>query len=297
MKRSLRAAAVAIVTTAFLAGSAIAAAPVKVRDEAGIKEWAGSAIDGWSAWAANSKSHPRRFRVYVLADGGSVQRIPIDGTAALGDLIATGARAGRVVFQTELHRGDIRFYDPDTDTVLRAPRGINTAKTEEFPEADGAYLTFDRRSSGGSDTILYRYGSKTSTVIGHGMIAGQVNSDYAVYWTCSSSACDVRRYRISEKRFTTVPAAPSGRANYWPAVMPDGTVYYVQGSRKRCGRNTKILRFHAGTVTTVATVPDGTELASLESRTVNGVDQLLFTEITCSSSGTIRDTGLYSIAI
>ena len=118
-----------------------------------------------------------------------------------------------------------------------------------------------------------------------------------MYWKCSASTCDVWRYRISATRFTTVTAAASGRANYWPAVMPDGTVYYVQGSFDRCGRNTEVLRFHAGTVTTVATVPNGTELAAMEARTVNGIDQLLVTEITCGSGGAIRDTGIYSVAI
>lgn len=291
----MTAAALAILV---LAGSALAATPVKVRDAAAVKEWGGSAIDGWFAWEANTKAHPRVFKVYVQPDGAAVQRVKLAGTTRSPSLIASGPRAGRVVFQAlDLHKGDIRFYDPVADEVLRAPRTINTSTHEEFPEADGDYLTFDRYGSSGWDTIVYRFSTKTSTVIGHRMIAGQLNGDYAVYWQCSSSTCDVKRYRISAKRFTTMPAAASGRANYWPAVMPDGTVYYVQGSFKRCGRNTKILRFHAGTVTTVATVADGTELAAMEARTVNGVDQLLVTELTCGSGGSIRDSGIYSVAI
>jgi hypothetical protein len=288
----------AVLATTFVVTAALAASPVEVRDAGDIKEWHGSAIDGWFAWQANSTAHPRVFKVYVKADGSTRLRVPFPGTAAEPTLVATGPRAGRVVFQVpDLHKGDIRFYDPATETVQRVPRAINSPAREDHPAADGDYLTFQRIRSSGANTILYRFSSKSSTVVGHRMTPGQLNGDYAVYFRCTSATCDVMRYRISEDRFTTMPAAASGRANYWPAVMADGTVYYVQGSRTRCGRNTKILRFHAGTVTTVAKLPDGTELATMEARTVNGSDQLLVTEITCGGGGTIRDTGIYSVAI
>jgi hypothetical protein len=287
-----------MLAVALLAGAALAATPVKVRDADRLKEWGGSAIDGWFAWEANTRAHPRVFKVYVQPDGGTKQRVALAGTTRSPSLIASGHRAGQVVFQAlGLHKGDIRFYDPVAEQVLRAPRTINTAKHEEYPEADGDYLTFDRYDSSRWNTIIYRFSTKTSIVIGHRMIAGQLNGDYAVYMRCAASTCDVQRYRISAGRFTTMPAAASGRANYWPAVMADGTVYYVQGSRNRCGRNTRILRFHAGAVTTVAKVPDGTELAAMEARTVNGTDQLLVTEVTCGSGGAIRDTGIYAVAI
>jgi len=291
----LAATALAIVV---LAGTVLAATPVKVRDADRVKEWGGSAIDGWFAWEANTRAHPAVFKVYAKPDGGAAQRVPFAGPTRSPSLIASGRRAGQVVFQAlGLHAGDIRFYDPVADAVLRAPKTINTSATEEFPEVDGGSLTFDRHGSSGWDTIVYRFNTKTSTVIGHRMIAGQINGDYAVYWKCSASTCDVMRYRLSTQRLTTLAPAAAGRANYWPAVMPDGTVYYVQGSFNRCGRNTKILRLSAGAMTTVATVPDGTELAAMEARTVNGIDQLLVTEVTCGSGGTIRDTGIYSIAI
>jgi hypothetical protein len=298
MKRWARRVAVAGLTVAMMAGAALAATPVTVRDVAGIKEWGGSAIDGWSAWEANTKAHPRVFKVYVQPDGGSTQRVPFAGTTRSPTVIQSGPRTGQVVFQaTDVHNGDIRFYDPVGNDVLRAPKGINTSKHEEFPEVDGDHLAYDRYGSSGWDTILYRFSTKASTVIGHRMIAGQLNGDYVGLWSCTKSTCDVRRYRISEKRFTTMPAAASGRANYWPAVMANGTMYYVQGSYRTCGRNTKILSFHAGTVTTVLKVPDGTDLAAMEARTVGGIDQLLFTEVTCTSSGSIRDTGIYSVGI
>jgi hypothetical protein len=130
------------------------------------------------------------------------------------------------------------------------------------------------------------------------MRAGQVNGDYVAVWSCTKTTCDVRRYRISAARFIKVPRAPSGRANYWPAVMGDGTVYYVRGSFRRCGRGTKILSFsHAAGVSTVTKIPDGTDLAAMEARTVGGVDQLLLTEITCGSGGAITDTGIYRVPI
>jgi hypothetical protein len=171
-RMSIRAVTAAALAVAIIAGSALAAAPVKVRDAAAVKEWGGSAIDGWFAWEANTKSHPRVFKVYVQPDSGAVQRVALAGTSRSPSLIASGPRAGQVVFQAlGLHKGDIRFYDPVAGTVLRAPRTINTSTHEEFPEADGDYLTFDRYGSSGSDTVMYRLSTKTSEVIGHRMIA------------------------------------------------------------------------------------------------------------------------------
>ena len=178
----LAATALAIVV---LAGTALATTPVKVRDADRVKEWGGSAIDGWFAWEANTRAHPAVFKVYAKPDGGAAQRVPLAGPTRSPSLITSGRRAGQVVFQAlGLHAGDIRFYDPVADAVLRAPKTINTSATEEFPEVDGGSLTFDRHGSSGWDTIVYRFNTKTSTVIGHRMIAGQINGDYAVYWKC-----------------------------------------------------------------------------------------------------------------
>jgi hypothetical protein len=299
MHRRAHIAVVLVPALAVIALPALAAAPVKVRDAARVREWGGSEIDGWSAWEANTRAHPGVFKVSVQPDGGSVERFPLAGTTRVGGLIATGPRTGQVVFQaSDLRKGDLRFYDPVGDAVHRAPKGINTAAREEFPEADGDYLAFDRTSSRGWNTILYRFSTKSSSVIGHRMRAGQVNGDYVAMWSCTTTTCDVRRYRISTARFIKVPRAPSGMANYWPAVMADGTLYYVRGSFRRCGRGTKILSFsHGAGVSTVAKIPDGTDLAAMEARTVGGVDQLLVTEITCGSGGAITDTGIYSVAI
>jgi hypothetical protein len=299
MHRWVRVAMVPLLALGLIALPALAASPIKVRDAARIKEWGGSAIDGWSAWEANTEAHPAVFKVSVRPDGGSVQRIPMSGTTRVGDLITSGPRAGQIVFQaSDLRKGDIRFYDPVGDTVHRAPKGINTNAREEFPEAEGDYLVFDRTARAGWKTILYRFGTKTSTIIGRRMRAGQLNGDYAALWSCTKTTCDVRRYRISTARFIKVPGAPPGTANYWPAVMGDGTLYYVRGSFSRCGRGTKILSFsHATGVTTIAKLPNGTDLAAMEARTVGGVDQLLVTEITCGPSGSITDTGIYAVAI
>src|SRR4026209_831701 len=106
----LTASALAIVV---LAGTALAATPVKVRDADRVNEWGGSAIDGWFGWEANTRVHPAVFKVYAKPDGGAAQRVPLAGTTRAPTLIASGGRAGQVVFQAlGLHAGDIRFYDP-----------------------------------------------------------------------------------------------------------------------------------------------------------------------------------------
>jgi hypothetical protein len=202
-----------------------------------------------------------------------------------------------VVFEAgAFGKGDIRFYDPSTDTVLKAPKGINTARREFAPHSDGDYLAFDRvRADGSWDVDLYRYSTKKLTVIGHNNAVGQVNGDYIAEFLCTRTTCNTYRYQISTKHLKKAPSAPSGRANYWSAVAADGTLYWVQGSYSKCGVHTKIKQMSGSTVSTVLQVPNGIELSSLEARTLTGGAQVLFTRIKCTASGGFSNQGIYKV--
>jgi len=299
MRCWIRIAVIAFGVVVLIAGTALAATPVKVLDTKGAREESGSRIDGWLTWEQNSKAHPHTFGAYVRPDGGSAVRIPIKGKSNQPELIQTGPRAGQVIFQAQgFGNGDIRFYDPNTKTVLKAPRGINTARQEFAPRSDGDYLAFDRvRANGSWNVMLYQYSTKKLTVIGHNRSVGQVNGDYIALFVCTRTTCNVWRYQISTKQLKKAPSAPSGRANYWSGVASDGTLYWVQGSYSKCGIHTKIKQETGTTVTTVLKVPNGIELSSLEARTLTGGAQVLFTRIQCTAAGKISNTGLFKVSV
>jgi len=287
----------AIAILLLVAGTA-SAAPIKIVDNSSINEWGGSQIDGWTTWSANTVAHPRTLRVYTRADGAQAHVIPIAGETFAGDIVQNGTRAGQVVLEVPgQHNGDIRFYDPIADVMRKTPAGVNTARQEASPRADGDYLAFMRIGNTSADLVLYRLSTARGKVIAHGIRPAQVNGDYLAAYRCTAKTCTTWRYRISTGNQVAMPAAPTGRANYWPAVTADGTMYWVQGSNGACGKNTKILRLRGGSVTTVMSLPDGTEIADLEARTVGGVDQLVYTRLSCTLSGTIKNTGIYKIAV
>jgi hypothetical protein len=299
MHATLTRVALVALATIGLVGTARAATPQEVLDDGTVDEWDGSEIDGWLAWSANSEARPKRYKAWVRAEGGSPVRVTIEGDAFVGDLIQTGAKAGQLVFLADdLGNGNIRFYDPLTDTLLPTPAGVNTKRREFSPRADGDYLTFVRiRRDGSWATILYRFSDGSSTVIEEGFQPTQVNGDFVVAHICGATTCNVWRYRISTNDWRKLPSAPTGRANYWPGVDANGIVSFVQGSHTKCGKSTKIIQWQPGTLTTLREFPDGIEAATLEARTVDGADQLLFTRIRCSLDGTISNTGIYELAI
>jgi hypothetical protein len=296
VKRVTRA-VVAIAVLLLITGTA-SAAPTKIVDDASVNEWLGSQIDGWTAWSANTVAHPKTLRVYTQADGAQAHVVPIPGKTFVGDIVQNGARAGQVVFEAPgQHNGDVRFYDPVADAMRKTPSGVNTAREETDPRADGDYLAFMRTGSTSTNLVLYRFSTAHSKVIAGGISPAQLNGDYLAAYRCTAKTCTSWRYRISTGTQTAMPAAPTGRANYWPAVTADGTMYWVQGSRSACGKNTKIMRLRNGSVATVMTVADGTELAGLEARTVGGIDQLVYTKLACTLSGNIKNTGIYKITV
>jgi hypothetical protein len=282
-------AAIMVATTAALAAT-------KIVDDPGRKEWHGSQIDGWTAWSSNSGAHPRILRVYVKPDGGSKTVIPLSGESFLGDIVQKGGRAGQVVVEVP-RTGNIRFYDPVADSMVATPSGVNTSRKETSPRADGDHLAFVRTGSQASRLVLYTFSSGSSSNVATDMSPSQVNGNFLATFLCTAKTCNVWRYRISTGTHVKMPSAPTGRANYWPAVMHDGTMYWVQGSNYACGKNTKILRLHDGRVSTTRRFADGIEIANLEARSVGGTDQLIYTRISCSRSGRIRDTGIYEIGL
>lgn len=285
----------AFVAVLIVALPANAVTVQKVVDTRSVDEVGLSLATGWTVWSQNSPTHPKAWTGWVMPDGSAATKIRFNGDVAVGNVITDGPRANSVVFWTEGGKGDVRFYDLGTKTVTKAPAGVNTTKPEYEPFVSGDNLVFSRvANSSTQNVILYSFSTKKFTTIATGWHAPTgISGDYVVYQACTQKTCNVWRYQISTRRTVKMPAAPTGRANYWAGVGSDGAVYYVQGSNAKCGKNTKILRYANGHVTTIWTAPDGTELGALQVDDVNGAPILALGELDCAK----QDWGAYKIAL
>ena len=80
-------------------------------------------------------------------------------------------------------------------------------------------------------------------------------------------------------------APNAGHANYWPTVLPDGTVYYVQGSARFCGHHTRLMKWTgSGSATLLAALPETIEAAAMDAYDDGVSTTLYFTRIRCRTA-------------
>jgi hypothetical protein len=287
---------IGLLLVATQSGTGSASTPLKVVDTA-ADETTPTIAPGWLAW---SRDNGKRYVVRVRRDGGTFS-IPSPYDAFPGSVILRGPRANQVVFWEFAHRGNgrIRFYDIATGDVRAAPKGVNTTKSEELASASGDYLLFARGPVGtANDTrvILYRFSTHRFRTIASStqpvLTADDVTGDFAVYTRCAATTCDVIRYRISTGRRVVMPHAPEGRANYFGAVLGNGTVYYAQGSFIQCGGAVDLERRRNGHVTSIATLANGTDASSLDVARIADRPVVAFQRIVCATG----KGGIYRVA-
>ena len=112
-------------------------------------------------------------------------------------------------------------------------------------------------------------------------IPDDINGDYVVWTTCLARTCRVTRTEISSRTQVQLPKPRRGRAHYWSGVLPDGTVYTVDGSYSICGRNTKIVRWD-GAFATIASIPDRWEVVDIHPWTDGVETRVIFDRTHCS---------------
>lgn len=286
MRIRLKVMVVAALTVAMTAISAWAATPVKLVDTK-ADESSPTSADGWLAWSVWNRSAGRDIAWLDPSGPEDPRKVPTTASAYVGDIVLDGPRAGEAVFfQFEGKNGQIKFYDLATRDVLNAPSGINTSKSEEYPSASGDYLLFGRGPLGEDfvrQVLLYRFSTEKVTTVASStqpfLIPDQVNGDYLVY----TRKYDVYRRQISSGTTIRIPAAPDGRANYFGGVLPDGTAFFVQGSATTCGKNTKIMRLRNGNVSSIASVPDGYEIANLSAEEIGAETHIVFSRLSCKN--------------
>ena len=278
MRKAIVLAAALVLTTT---GDAFAATPTRLVDT-DAPTASSDRETGWTAW---SEYNGHRWIGYVRPDGGSRRKIPSTGDTSIGSIMLDGPRAGQVVFWNE---GRIGFYDLATGELRKAPAGVNTRRNEMLVSGSGDYLLFGRGRHDDSfarEVILFRISTGRSRILARDdvqrFIPDDVNGDFAVWTTCLATTCRVTRRQISTGENVLVPEPRRGRAHYWSGVLPDGTVYSVDGSYAICGKNTRIVRWD-GAFATIATVPDQWEIVDIHAWT-DGVDsRVIFDRTHCT---------------
>jgi hypothetical protein len=288
---------IAIVVLTTMGGSVSASTPVKVVDTP-ADETSPTIAPGWLAWSRDTGT---KYVALLRHAGGTARRIPSPYDAFPGSVILGGPHANQVVFWEFAKRGNgrIRFYDIATHEVRRPPPGVNTTRSEELASVSGDYMLFARGPVGAANdtqVILYRFSTHRFRTIASStkpvFTADDVTGDFAVYTRCGATTCRVIRYRISTGERVQMPAAPSGRANYFGAVLGDGTVYYAQGSFIRCGGTVGIERRRHGRLTSIATLANGADASSLDVAKIRDHPVVTFQRIVCATG----KGGIYRVA-
>lgn len=292
---------VAVATSLVLVASiAFAAVPRKVVDSARFPEEAGVREVGWVGWTRIA-TNKGTATAYLKPDGGLKFKVrPTAAPTFMGGITFDGPRANQAVFwQFRVNgSGTIQFVDLDSHNILRAPRGINTARSEELATLSGNYLLFGRGGpfKGLQDRImLYRFSTRNlstlATTRGPKLSAGQVNGDYATWSQCGAASCQVTRLNLATDGKVKPPAAPQGRANFASAVAENGTLFWVESDYDQCGNGSKIMRLRNGNVTQIATLPDGVEADGLYAWSDGAKVFVIFTRTVCGQD----DSGIYQV--
>jgi hypothetical protein len=275
----------------LVASAAQAATPVKVVDTPGY-EFGSAAGGDWLAWSRSSTLQGDSD-LYVKQAGHAARVFDAGFFQEVGNIDLDDPRGDLLVFSVLPKTADaqIRFYDLANRTFSDPPAGINTSKDDERPAISGDSLLFGRGPVGGSFSqriLLYSFLTTNLDVIATAPVGGSVTSnairdDYAVYTVCPSNGrCNVFRYQVST--FQKIEMPNPRRATYWPSVLADGTVYFVQGHPTICGMNTRIMRRDpGGTVTKLYQFPVGIEIADLDAVEGPSGPIVYFTRVNCSN--------------
>lgn len=280
------------VAMSLVATIAQAATPVRVVDTPAY-EFGSAAGGNWLAWS-RGPTLKGDYDLFVRETGQAPRIIDAFRFQEVGNIHLDPAAGDTLVYSVRRtnHDSEIRFYDLDAGVHEPVPAGVNTAtKDEDNPALSDTHLLFGRGPvdrSFSTRVVLLDLMTRTRQVLATApargtVTANSVDGDYATYTRCPSTArCDVFRYRITTGG--TVKMPNPRRANYWSTVTDDGTVYFVQGSPRFCGLNTKIKRWAPGSISTLYSFPRGIEIADLDA--VDGPSDrfVYFTRINCPKS-------------
>jgi hypothetical protein len=228
-------------------------------------QWLPSAAPGaaYIAYAQTRPGHPNQLDAYVKPAGQPRWKANTRGTAWPGGIDGT-----TMIYQQD-YRGQSDLHLIDLGTKARSlPGGVNTTKWEWRPTISNGWILFGRIWGSRPvkwSVVLHNENTSENRVLetrrsrpAKELDPGQVNGDYATWdvFSVRTGAGTVRLYQISTSTTTTLPVS-SGKAQYAPSVLADGTFFFVRADQGVCGRHVSLLEHTGGANVVLARLPAG----------------------------------------
>jgi hypothetical protein len=237
--------------------------PVKTTS---ANEVAGGADGSWVGWS-QAPSGSASFQALASDSGGSPITLNENGkVATIG-----GIEGDTAVFRQNDSASDWNIYRYDLDQQQRTKYGtkVNTTGKEFAPTVSGGRLLFGRVIATNTETIRVFTPSSGKTRVLDTIHAtftdsvgpGQINGKFAVWHRCAPK-CNVFEWNRQTDNITKLVNG-SGQNQWFAAVAPDGTAYYVREG-VQCDSVAKIVEDpRNGPPHVIFTLPNDTTAAHL----------------------------------
>ena len=242
------------------------------------------------AYDQSRPGHPSRFDVYVKPAGMARYKVNNRGQAQVGGIDGT-----TLIYQTIRNgQSNLRLFDL-VSHVRSTPAGVNTKRWEYRATISGDWILFGRiwgsRAPASFQVVLHNTNTAETRVLAQRikrrhrtLDAGQVNGDFATWDQANfqTPSSNVFLYQISTAAKTRIPG-PTGKLQYYPAVTPDGNVFYVR-SGNGCGKHVVLREYSSGIDTPLAVLPSGYDVfKTFAVDEGGGVTSLYFDRYQCST--------------
>jgi hypothetical protein len=295
--KSIVAAIFGITALGSLTSAAVAPLPVRTSS---ADEYFPSADHGALMWTQDPP-HVSKPVVHLRLPGGILPRVNPKGTTAF----SVGISGRHAVYLQLTPRvaglSAFRLYDFVTHkrrVVRVTPKsgvGVSGAFGDEL-------LLYETNTGGGREGIQLRNiltgrDILLDRVFSGWLRVGSVNRNFAVWKKCVVTDCGVYGYDIA--RHTTVQLPnPAGLDQSAPSVLPDGSVYVVEGKAQSCPTSeASLVRYRAGgTRTVLATFAPRVAVARTSATAVHGTPTVYFDRGACRPGGATRGFDIYKVA-
>ena len=237
--------------------------PVKTTS---ANEVAAGADGHWLGWS-QAPSGSASYQALASESGGSPISLGENGkVATMG-----GIEGNTAVFRQNDTASDWNIYRYDLEQQQRTKYGtkVNTTGKEFVPTLSGGRLLFGRVVANGTETVrVFTPSSGKTRVLDtihatftDSVAPGQINNKYVVWHRCAPK-CNVFEWNRQTDTITKLVNG-SGKNQWFPAVAPNGTAYYVREG-VQCDSVAKIVEDPLnGPPKAIFTLPDGTTAAHL----------------------------------
>jgi hypothetical protein len=211
--------------------------------------------------------------------------------------LSQGLSGGRAIVQHLSLRGtrfdsNLELWQLAPKRRLSLPASVTTSRWEWGGALSGDWMLYQRGEvdartkavhlvnvvTGARRTLISAVGRSTY------LEANDINGDFAAFHRCKPR-CRSYVYQVSTRRTRSI-APPAGRSDYAPAVLDDGTLYFVR-SAAGCGKLVRIMRLDAGATEPVEVrkVPTGLDITKMDITRFAGTRLLYAERFSCKRGG------------